>query len=196
MADAERDRRLTSAVTVADPSAVALATYADAFGVKVDPDWLGVWLPLIGVLALEVGAACSVVLVRATSCDPAKSENIGGPALPETSTTTGDAVAQNSGPCGRNRKVGPPKRATKPKRRDRCPPDDEQCGPPKRGLAGWIESHAPGEVISLSQRKLARSMGISRATLQRHMRQLATKGVVSLKTSASGTTVSLASQRV
>ena len=61
---AEQDRRQAPAVASPDPGATALATYAQALGVRVDAQTLGLFLPLVGVLALELGAAFSVVLVE------------------------------------------------------------------------------------------------------------------------------------
>ena len=187
---AEQDRRAAPAAVVADPGAVALSTYARALGFKTDAQTLGLWLPLVGVLALEIGAAFAVVLVRATSV-PAVSSVTASPVLPpESPTLTGDAVAHKSAESVHTRKSGPPKT----KRRDRRPPDaDAGRGPPKRGLSGLIETmKANGGVIDLSQRKLARKLGASRTTLQRALNDLAEAGAVILDTSKAGTRLALA----
>ena len=51
----------------ADPGATALATYLAIFGLKVEPSLLTELLILVGVLALELGSALSLVLVQAVS---------------------------------------------------------------------------------------------------------------------------------
>jgi hypothetical protein len=55
-------------MAAADPGAAALATYlATVAGLNVDSSLLAQWLVLVGVLALEVGSALSVLLVHAAS---------------------------------------------------------------------------------------------------------------------------------
>jgi hypothetical protein len=99
-------------------------------------------------------------------------------------------VAHESVEVAHNRKSAPA-RATRQKRRRSD--DDDQAGPPKRGLAGLLDSvTANGGVIELSQRKLARQLGQSRTTLQRAMRELAAAGTLILDTSSVGTRVALA----
>ena len=51
--------------TVADPSAEALATYLGALGFAVDATTVSRWSLLVGVLALEVGSSCAVILAGA-----------------------------------------------------------------------------------------------------------------------------------
>jgi uncharacterized membrane protein len=183
MGGAEQDRRAVPIVGVADPGATALAAYVGALGVKTDAQTLGLWMPLIGVLALELGAAFSVVLVRSVNGQS-------GP-QPECPTNTADAVAHEQVAQIDNRKNGPPKRATKEKRSRR---DDDQDGPPRqRGLSGLIDAvQANGGVINLSQGKLARRLGASRTTLQRALNDLAAAGAVMLDTSKAGTRLALA----
>jgi DNA-binding FadR family transcriptional regulator len=55
-----------------------------------------------------------------------------------------------------------------------------------------IDAVQGGGVISLSQRKLARKIGVSRRTLQRAMGDLAAAGAVLLETGKSGTRLALA----
>jgi uncharacterized membrane protein len=170
-------------VSAPDPGAVALAAYAGSLGAKIDPQTLGLWLPLIGVLALELGAAFSVVLVRSVTA--------GGPqtvvAHAESPASTGDAVAHNQVAQPVNER----KRAAKAKRRR--DDDDDQVGPRKRGLYGLLDTvRANGGVIDLSQRKLARQIGASRTTLQRALNELAAAGAVMLETGNSGTRLALA----
>ena len=62
----------------ADPGAAALATYLAIFGVKVEPRLLTELLVLVGVIALELGSALSLVLVQAVS-ESATKPNPGKP---------------------------------------------------------------------------------------------------------------------
>ena len=56
---------------IADPGAKALATYLAIPGLRVEPSLLTELLILVGVLALELGSALSLVLVQAVSRKPA-----------------------------------------------------------------------------------------------------------------------------
>ena len=60
----------------ADPGATALATYLAIFGLKVEPSWLTELLILVGVVALELGSALSLVLVQAVSPSPASRPSV------------------------------------------------------------------------------------------------------------------------
>ena len=51
----------------ADPGATALATYLAILGLRVEPSLLTELLILVGVLAMELGSALSLVLVQAVS---------------------------------------------------------------------------------------------------------------------------------
>jgi hypothetical protein len=65
-ADAIRTRlEGAPATSAADPGAAALAAYLQLLGVTIPAPLLSHWLVLVGVLALEVGSALAVVLVRA-----------------------------------------------------------------------------------------------------------------------------------
>jgi len=175
---AGRDRSEAPTVAVADPGAVALAAYASALGVKTDAGQLGQWLPLISVLALEIGAAFSVVLVR--SVTGAQVAQVAQP------VPAGDPVAQEI--------AAPVKTRERPaKRKSRNSDDDDSAGPPKRGVAALIDHvKANGGVIDMGQRKLARQLGQSRTSLQRAMRELSDAGALVLDTSAAGTRMALA----
>jgi AraC-like DNA-binding protein len=138
---------------------------------------------LVGVLALEFGAAFSVVLVRSVNVAQVAHVAQGQPA--------GDVAAHAPTANVNTREGAPPaKRATKAKRRR---DDDDQAGPRKRGLSGLIDAVQGGGVINLSQRKLARKIGVSRRTLQRAFNDLVDAGAVVLDPSRVGTTVALAS---
>jgi hypothetical protein len=51
----------------ADPAAAALASYLETFGLTLPAAILSEWLVLIGVVALELGSALSIVLVRSVA---------------------------------------------------------------------------------------------------------------------------------
>jgi hypothetical protein len=72
--------------------------------------------------------------------------------------------------------------------------DDDDPAPRKRGLSGLLDAvqGSGGKVVALSQRKLARKIGVSRRTLERAMRDAAAAGAVWLETGKSGTRLALA----
>jgi predicted DNA-binding transcriptional regulator YafY len=78
-------------------------------------------------------------------------------------------------------------------RRRRRDDDDDQA-PRKRGLSGLLDAvqASGGKVVNLSQRKLARRIGVSRRTLERAMRDAAAAGAVMLETGKTGTRLALA----
>ena len=190
---AEHDRQTAPVISAPDPGATALAAYAASLGWKLDAQTLGLWLPLVSVLALELGAAFSVVLVRSVAgahvAHVAHADEMGVPAL-----TFGSA----------NRECAPPQQPTvagkrgtaAPRRKRRRDDDNDQPGggQRKRGLSGLLDAvqGSGGKVVALSQRKLARKIGVSRRTLERAMRDAAEAGAVMLETGRSGTRLALA----
>jgi hypothetical protein len=73
-ADAETVRgRLASGAPVgsADPGASAISNYLALFGLYIPAALLAEWLVLVGVIALELGSALAVVLVRAMGTEAA-----------------------------------------------------------------------------------------------------------------------------
>jgi hypothetical protein len=188
---AEHDRQSAPVVSAPDPGAMALSVYAASLGAKVDPAVLGLWLPLIGVLALELGAAFSVVLVR----------SVAGAQVAHVAQahSTGDVVAHSEAPAVSTDERAPPqptvsqKRATLAKHRQKRRDDDDQA-PRKRGLSGLLDAvqASSGKVVSLSQRKLARQIGVSRRTLERALRDAAAAGAVVIDTGKTETRLSLA----
>jgi hypothetical protein len=187
---AEHDRQAAPVVSSPDPGATALSVYAASLGLKLDPAVLGLWLPLIGVLALEAGAAFSVVLVRSVNSTHASTvthqqcEQVTQAAnTGETALSAADApVTQKQTRAGKDRKA---------KRRK----DDDNDGPgsPRRGLPALLNHvRANGGVVELSQRRLARKVGVGLGTLQRAMRELSDAGMLVLDTSRAGTRLALA----
>lgn len=159
---AELDRRQAPAVAAPDPGAVALATYAGALGWRTDATQLGLWLPLVGVLALEIGAAFSVLLARSVTAGPATA-----PAVPELPPVHRDGAGQGADA------PGPVQQNPRPRRRDRRPPGDgASFGPPARGLKATLKV-LQGGAVEGSQRAIAAAIGSSKTTVQRAMRMLA-----------------------
>ena len=79
MREAEAAMASGPVAKTADPGATALATYLAIFGLKVEPSLLTELLILVGVLALELGSALSLVLVQAVSGSATESHIAGKP---------------------------------------------------------------------------------------------------------------------
>jgi Crp-like helix-turn-helix protein len=142
--------------------------------------------PFACKLALELGAAFSVVLVRAVNADRvahvAHADETGASALTVDSSNREEGAPPKSAPRGAQKRVR--------RRRD---DNDDQDAPRKRGLAGLLDTmQAGGSVVSLSQRKLARQIGVSRRTLERAMRDLAEAGALVMEAGKAGTRLALA----
>ena len=189
MASAEAERRAAPTPRVADPGAAAIAAYATAAGWKADAASIGVWLPAIGTLAIELGAAFSVLLVRSVN-----------PSVPTQQTALAVAQvahAQNTAETAASvavaevaQEAGNPVNVRK--RRD----DDDDCAGPrpggKRGVAALLDHvRASGGAVELGQRELARRLGASRTTLQRALADLAASGAVIVDATRYGTRIAL-----
>lgn len=187
---AEQDRRHAPSAIIADPGAVALSTYAAALGWEWDADALGRWLPAIGVLALEAGAALSVILVRSVNPSVAAQQTARPVAQVAHAQNTADVAAS---PSAAEAAQKPSNSIKVRKRRD---DDDDGAGPPsggKRGVAALLDHvRRNGGAVELGQRELARRLGASRTTLQRALADLAASGVVIVNATRSGTRVALA----
>lgn len=182
---AEHDRRQAPPAIIADPGAVALATYAAAVGIDTDPDTLGKWLPLVGVLALEIGAAFAVLLVRSVNGTQAATvTQESAPAL-----THADSAGISEKPLAALPGAKKTAKRIKVSKRD----DDDPPGTSRRGLPALLDQlNANGGVVELSQRRLARKIGVGLGTLQRSLSELAASGAVVLDTSRTGTRIALA----
>jgi len=137
------------------------------------------------VLALELGAAFSVVLVRSVAGAGVAHVAHAHPA--GVSVAHSEALAVST-----DERAPPQKRATPAKRRRRD--DDDDQAPRKRGLSGLLDAvqGSGGKVVALSQRKLARKIGVSRRTLERAMRDAAAAGALVMDAGRSGTRLTLA----
>jgi hypothetical protein len=125
--------RLANAAPVAgtaDPGAAALAGYLATFGLSVPPSLLAQWLVLVAVLALELGSALAVVLVRAAGA-PHRSQS-------QRASVDGGTVDNRDGrsvdsraPGAAVSKPAPPKRAplATPQRTTRGQSKGKRLGP-------------------------------------------------------------------
>ena len=173
-------RRRAPAISAPDPGATALSAYGEALGFRVSPDRLGLWLPLLGVLALEIAAAFAVVLVRATA-----------PWDTSAPAKTADVVSQPSpAEVSHDRHPGTPAKRQKAKWRDTDPPDAGT--PAARGVQALLAPFRDGNAVRASQRQIARTLGIGRSTVNRLLREMADAGELVVATSKSGTQFALA----
>jgi hypothetical protein len=75
-----------------------------------------------------------------------------------------------------------------------CRRDDDDQAPRKRGLTGLLDAvqASGGKVVNLSQRKLARQIGLSRRTIERALGELAAAGALVMDAGRLGTRLALA----
>ena len=178
------------AIASADPGAAALSTYANALGFKVPADLISRWLPLVGVLALEIGAAFSGVLVgeiggheprpeiKARAGEPAL-----GPAVHEPAETPVFAALDHVNHSPMNHvpavtagaAVGPRTVDALDRARDAI-------------LNGLRER---GELVG-GERQIAEAVGATRSTTRRALHALAAVGVIAILAGHGGTIVRLA----
>lgn len=69
VAEAQKVMAANAGTGAADPTAAAIASYADALGWEIEADKLSPWLTLLAVMFFEVGAAASLIVVTALT-DP------------------------------------------------------------------------------------------------------------------------------
>ena len=160
----------------ADPGSVALAIYFAALGITVDPARLGDWLVLVGVLALEVGSALGVVLVRTDGAAGTAGQVASVPAtveaerLPESGPANLPVIPLvTEGVQGANTGVVQTTR--------------------EKVLALIRDS---GGSVRASQRTIAGQIGVSPSRLNTVLSDLASEGVVKMRTGATGTVLAMA----
>ena len=152
----------------ADPGATALATYLAIFGLKVEPSLLTELLVLVGVLALELGSALSLVLVQAVS--GSTTENQIPPSrqtlnsAPEPDPVVQLVQAQTSDDAATREKV-------------------------KRAILNQLEKR--GGSLGKSERGIAALIGASRPTVRRAINGLVLAGLVAAEASRNGTMLRL-----
>jgi hypothetical protein len=189
LATAERDMATTPPTTKADPAASALATYLAALGITVAVASLSDWLALMPVLALEIGSALAVVLVKASGerhhgTRPAACEAGLGTASPSARTDArkepSEAVSSASAGCPQ----GDTKAAS-------TVPYGGSFTGLKAALLEHLEAH--GGSVRSGQRRLAKALGTSTTELHRTIHSLAAAGVIALSAAPTGTELRLIS---
>jgi hypothetical protein len=172
MLDAEAAQNAIPAVSYADPGAAALAAYSEALGVPVPAEKLSLWLPLVAVLALQLGAATSVLLSQSV----AQRDTI-------RSADTADSASQgvpSSAPAVESK-------SARRRGKDRDPPSAgtaNQRG--KRGIERMLESYAVNGSWT-SQREMAKALGMSKSSLNRELHRRRAAEQIVFKTSPAGT---------
>lgn len=154
-----------------DPGAAALAAYLALLGLDVAPKLLTDLLVLVGVLALEVGSALSLVLVQAV-----KSRADSGLARTKTQLSP-MAVHPTGGPVVHPDFPGVPADADNERRRvqDR--------------ILGQLRT--TGGKVSGSQRGLAKLIGANKTTMRRAINGLVVAGLVAMEATRNGTMLRL-----
>lgn len=160
-ADAEKVMAAGTTATVADPTATALATYSASLGFPVKPEDLSPWLVLASVVFFELGAAASLIVVGA---------------LPKPATASEEV---EHAPAAASVEVDTP--ADKKAGRKRSRALDDVLAKIE-GAGGKLE----GTLDELGDR-----LGLSKSSAHRALHALAGAGMISLATSAAGTTIQL-----
>ena len=157
-----------------DAGAKSLSTYLAALGLDIKPGTLSEWMTLIPVVALELGAAFSLLLVQATNRAPDKTPAATCPNptpvdLPQTPVVAGENTYAQGAQL------------------------------PVPTLA--IPEHADGRLVKLlsdqggkvfcSQRSLANAIGVSHGTVGNLLADMTTAGSIKVTTSKRGTMVEL-----
>lgn len=191
MREAESERAAAPPIVVADPGAAALAVYAASLGVTVSPEVLSMWLPLVGVLALEIGSAFGVLLVRAAG--PVSHEAVPGVASNRASQASPVSHEDAAPPALVAVALGVPRPAQPctscPKTKD----DDDPSGPRQRAMGELLERlKTEGGELTGTTRGLAKLIGTSRGTVHRAIADAVAAGMVRVEATMSGTRIALA----
>jgi hypothetical protein len=154
------------AVSAADPGAAALSTYFAAFGFIVPAALLTEWMALVGVLALELGSAFSLVLVQAERSHAAERSN--------RKQAQGEATAPTLVVPG----VQP--------REVEAPSAQQDV---KTRIVNQLK--ASGGSKASSERGLAKLIGTSKPTARRALQSLILAGVIAAEATRNGTMLRL-----
>lgn len=188
-----------------DPGATALAAYLAALGFVVPVVWLSQWMSLVPVVALELGAALSFLVVRGVSgsnasaaCPQQTDRGAVGADLASDGTGGADTQATDPTPL-----VVPAKCPGRTRGRTRS-----QTQKPRYNAtsSGHAKSSADAAVIGLlrarggqvtaGQRELARAIGVSKTRANEILHGLHAAGHIALRSTRTGTTVTLASNEL
>lgn len=173
------------AMATADPGAAALATYLAAVaGLNVDSSLLAQWLVLVGVLALEVGSALSVLLVHAAGAAPARRQI--RPVAPvqefQPPAVAGPqkaAAAPPDAPVQATVQVSREQRSVKKSKRGRPPRERKEA---EAKIIDMARANG-GRLSKNSVRKLGQMVSASRGTAHNALLGLIAAGVIA-KTAA------------
>ena len=168
MREAEAAMASGPVATTADPGATALATYLAIFGLKVEPSLLTELLTLVGVLALELGSALSLVLVQAVSGSATESH---APASRQT--------------LNRQPEEGPVVQVVHPQTTDDAATREKV----KAAILNQLEQR--GGSLGKSERGIAALIGASRPTVRRAINGLVIAGLIAAEASRNGTMLRL-----
>jgi hypothetical protein len=152
----------------ADPGATALATYLAIFGLKVEPSLLTELLILVGVVALELGSALSLVLVQAVSRSATESH------MPRQT-------------LNRQLEEGPVVQVVHPQSTDDAVTREKV----KTAILNQLEQR--GGSLAKSERGIAALIGASRPTVRRAISGLVIAGLIAAEASRNGTMLRLVS---
>jgi hypothetical protein len=152
----------------ADPGSEARATYLGIFGLKVEPSLLTELLILVGVLALELGSALSLVLVQAVSASPTSRPS---QALVRTlnNEPSEEPVVH----------VGHPQNTDDASTREKV----------KQSILNQLRQR--GGSLAKSERGIAALIGASRPTVRRAINGLVIAGLIAAEASRNGTMLRL-----
>ena len=190
MSDAERETAHGPVTKTADPGAAALAAYLGIFGIKAQPSLLTELLILVGVVALEVGSALSMVLVRASSGNGGSPQSGSAVPRPPTVEVPNELKPAETSVFQARNTAAVPRRSKRPA--------DPSDGPPASGgkrLGTALLSHLKeqGGKVRSGQRSLARRLGTSTTEMHRAIHELASRGLVVVAADRfTGTTLELA----
>jgi hypothetical protein len=185
------------AVRTADPGAASLATYLATIGLNVPAGKLADWMVLVPVLALELGAALSAVLVQAVSAG-----HSGEHQLPRQTTPTidpnvsgraGAHPAQSQAQLPDTKQPGKPDGdGTKPRGKRRKKPAKGRTPASKRRLGNVVRLvQREGGHLQGGQRDLAKRLKVSKSRVNELLHEAAAAGILKVQTSRQGTSVAL-----
>jgi hypothetical protein len=179
---ATADLSKTGPAKVANADAVAIATYLQAIGLSIDADRVNKLLALLAVLVIECGGGLALAVGMALSD--------GDPMAGQTQRAGGSLSASLTSPPAINASLA----------------DAENARPgPANGLAGTLPStqgsgarerllgmlQSGQGVVRGCQAELGRALGVSRARVRQLLDDLAAAGAIKVRTSSTGTVVSL-----
>ena len=180
----------TATNKTADPGASALAVYLSALGLVLPDRLLSDWLVLISVISLEAGAALAMLLVQSVSGQQiAPQIELATERQAETRPERPQSAGTPAKPGENDREPDP----TKPGKRTPKRTAKRTQRNAKRRLGNVIRLvRSSGGKVTASQNAMAKRLGVSKTRVNEMLRQLQAAGLVSLRTSRTGTTVALA----